>query len=268
VRLKLNTSRIGQNLINEISGGSSGSGGSFITSLLHNITNTITGAIQGELSSATTSFAHALGIDDFYSLYVLDYCEGRYTPQAVSNATLPMKDIHMNVTRCSPKGGHFNFTPGAAIQATLDRTHTGITLQDLKWPSQIDSDFHDLEKLMQAFLVIYSIAIALAFFTMVASLIWLLFPGDGRRSCAGLTGVIASLAFLAAGVASGLVTAVSVKGDHTIDKYGKDIGVSANRSNKLLALTWASTACLLIATLVGCCGICLGGRRTRAPKSY
>jgi hypothetical protein len=257
-------------LINEISTGSgSSSGGNFITNLLHNITNTITGAVHGELSSAASSFAHALGIEDFYSAYVLDYCEGPYVPGPVPNATLPMKDIHMNVTMCSPKGGHFNFTPGAAIQATLDRTHTGVTLQDLKWPTQIDSDFHDLQHLVQAFLVIYSIAIALAFFTMVAALVWLLSPGyDGSRSCAGLTGIVAFLAFLAAGVASALVTAVSVKGDHTIDKYGSAIGVSSNRSNKLLALTWSSVACLLIACLVGCFGICLSGRRSRPAKSY
>jgi SUR7/PalI family len=190
-------------------------------------------------------------------------------PGPVPNATLSMSQIHMNVTMCSPKGGHFNFTPGAAIQATLNRTHTGVTLADLKWPSQIDTGIQDLRHLVDAFLVMYSIAIGLAFFAMVGALVWFLSPSSGgERACAGMTGVIAFLAFLAAGVASGLVTAVSVKGAHIINEYGKDVGVSANRSNKLLALTWTSTACLLIAAVVGCCGICFGARRRTTTKGY
>jgi hypothetical protein len=202
-------------------------------------------------------------------MYSLDYCSGYYVPGPLPNATLPKSHIHMNVTFCSPRDGRFNFTPGEAIQQTLDKTHTGITLKDLDWPSQIDDGVRDLKDLLKAFIVLYSIAIGLAFFTMVFALVWLVSPStDSRRGCAGLTGTLAFLAFLFMGIASGLGTAVGVKADDVINKYGAKIGVSAERSNKWLALTWAAVACLLIASLVGCFGICLSGRRRRTTKSY
>jgi len=259
--LSLNTSRVGQNLLQ----GSTG-GGSTITNLIHNVTSLLPSSITGEISSLTTSLAHELGIEDFYSMYALDYCEGAYTPTSVPNATFSKSHIHMNVTLCSPKG-KFNFTPGAAIQRTLDRTGTGVTLQDLDWPTSIDKDFGTLASLAKAIMGLYIASIVFTFLALIAAIVWLLSP-EGRRLCGGLQSVMAFLAFVVFGVTSGLVTAVGVKGDHIIDKYGSDVGISANRSNKLLALTWAGVACLFIASIVGCFGCVFARRRVKKTKEF
>src|SRR5947207_2040525 len=59
---QLNTSRIGQNFITSVvpSGGTPNHGG-FLSSLLHNITSSVEGDIAAELSSLTSSLAHAVG---------------------------------------------------------------------------------------------------------------------------------------------------------------------------------------------------------------
>jgi hypothetical protein len=48
--------------------------------------------------------------------------------------------------------------------------------------------------------------------------------------------LIATLAFLAIGLASALVTAVMVKGMNIINDKGKDIGLAASWGGKFLAL--------------------------------
>jgi len=248
--LSLNTSRVGQNVLQSSS--------STVNSLL----NLLPSSISGEI----TSLAHKLGIEDFYAMYPMDYCEGSYTPTSVPNATLSASHIHMNVTVCSPKG-RFNFTPGAAVQQALDKSGTGLTLQDLDWPDSIDKDFGTLSTLTKAVMGLYIAAIIFCFLALVSAAVWLFSP-EGRRLCGGLQGIASFVAFVVFGIASGLVTAVGVKGDHIIDKYGKDVGISANRSNKLLALTWAGTACLAVASLVGCLGCCFARRRVKQTKEY
>jgi len=251
--LSLNTSRVGQNLL---SAGSGSGGSSTVSSIINGL------GLGNTVSSLTTSLAHSLGIEDFYAVHVLDYCEGSYTPQSTPNATLSFKNIHQNVSRCSGRGSGINFTPGQAIQQTLDRTGTGITLKDLNWDEDIDNKVHDLQILLKVMLAFYCLAIAFAFFTMIGSLVHLIKPTSGRGTSA-VTSIMGFLAFMAMGIASGLVTAIAVKGDHVIDKYGEKVGISANRSNKLLALTWAGTALLFISMLIGCCGICFGNRKKK-----
>jgi hypothetical protein len=190
---------------------------------------------------------------------VLDYCSGTFVPGPVPNATLPAGSIRRNVTYCSPHAGaNYNFTPGAALQRTLDETHTGITLAELHWPSEIDQGVEDLHGAMHATLALYSLGILFAFLAMLGALA--AFGAD--NFCAAVTlGSLALLSFLAFGGASAAVTAVAVKATDEVNKYGAPISVSASRGNGFLGLTWAATGCMLVASLAGCLGICGGGRR-------
>lgn len=252
--LSLNTSQIGAGLVNKVQTSSS-----TVNSIINGL------GIGGAISSLTNSVAHYLGVEDFYALHVLDYCEGSYTPRSVPNATVGFKDIHQNVTRCSNRGSGVNFTPGQAIQQTLDRTGTGITLEDLHWDKNIDTQVKTIQILLKVMLGFYCLAIGFAFFTMIGALISLFKPTSGRGTSA-FTSIVGFLAFLALGIASGMVTAIGVKGDHIIDKYGKAVGISANRSNKLLALTWAGTALLFLGMIVNCFGICFFGKKRRVTE--
>ena len=74
---QVNTSMVGEFVLNQTS-----SSGSSLYSALAGDISQIQGTIQGDLNEQIHSFAQALGIHDFYSAYVLDYCEVRSWSEA------------------------------------------------------------------------------------------------------------------------------------------------------------------------------------------
>jgi hypothetical protein len=99
---QLNTSTLGHDLIpttTSSSGSSptstsSGIGSSF-SNLAHNVTDTIEGDLDGIINDVADKLAKELGIKQWYSLHLMDLCEGTYTPNATE------KGANLNVTECS-----------------------------------------------------------------------------------------------------------------------------------------------------------------------
>jgi hypothetical protein len=257
-KFQLNTSRIGQNLVNISSSTQSSNP---LVGLLKNLTKPLTTSIQNGLNNAASSFAKDLGLEDFYSAHILDHCEGFFTPGPVPNATLKASKIDRNVTSCSNRTSNFDFDPGAALQRTLDKSGTGVTLKDLGWPDELDKGIRALRTAVRATFALYCIAVGFALLAALAFAFWMFGPSTSGRGVPLAGAGLAFVAFMAMGIASAIVTSVAVKGDNIIDKYGKKIGVEAARGNGYLALTWAGTACLFLASIVGCFGCCLGRKR-------
>lgn len=253
--MTLNTSAIGETLLDE-----NRSSSNPLTNLLDKIPN----AISSEINDRIGEVAERLGIEDWYSAHMLDYCFGQYTPAEEPNATVSESDISKNVTGCSQSQAMYKFDPTRIIEDALNKT-TGmkITLQDLKWPEKIDDGIRALNAVMAAMFVLYVIAICLIFLALVAALIAVLTSG---RLSACLNFLVATLAFLAIGIASGLVTAVMVKGASVINEYGNNVGVVANRGSKFLALTWAATGLMLVALLAWIVEFCAGRRSSTKHK--
>jgi SUR7/PalI family len=198
---------------------------------------------------------------------MLDYCEGSFEPGPVPNATLKASKISRNVTHCSNRTSSFEFDPGAALQRTLDETNTGVTLSDLGWPADLDKGIRALRDSMRATFVLYCIGVSFAFLALVAFVIWMFGPSaGGDRGRPFACTVLSFLSFFTLGIASAIATAVAVKGNNVIDKYGKAIGVEAERGNRYLALTWVATALMFVATLFGCAGMCFGRRKHRVRQ--
>lgn len=196
---------------------------------------------------------------------MLDYCQGQYTPAEVANATLPQSAIHKNITECSKSQAMYKFDPTAIIQNALNNaTGVNVTLQDLKWPEDIDNGIKALNALMAAMFVLYVIAICLIFIALLAAVFAVLASG---RLSACVNFLIATLAFLAIGLASALVTAVVVKATHLINQYGNDIGIAAYWGGKFLALTWAATGLMFVVVLAWVVEFCVG-RRGRRETVY
>lgn len=254
--LTLNTSRLGETLLDENRTSSNP-----ILNLLNEIPNEISSRINDKIGEVTSR----LGIEDWYSAHMLNYCEGQYEPGEVANATLPEDDIWKNVTDCSASKAMYKFDPKAMIEEALNKT-TGVnvTLKDLKWPEDIDNGIRALNSLMAAMFVLYCIAIALIFVAFVAAVFAVLSSG---RLSACVNFLISTLAFLAIGLASALVTAVMVKASDLINQYGNDIGIEASWGAKFLTLTWVATGLMLIVVLAWVVEFCIG-RRNKQPKSY
>lgn len=254
--LTLNTSMLGETLLDE-----NRSSDNPILNLLNEIPNQVSEEINDRIGEVT----ERLGIEDWYSAHLLNYCYGQYTPAEVANATVDQDDISKNVTGCSKSRAMYKFDPTRILEDALNKT-TGadVTLQDLNWPEDIQTGIKTLNALMGAMFVLYCIAIALIFVALLAALFAVLTSG---RLSACLNFMIASLAFLAIGLASALVTAVIVKSAKIINQYGDDIGLQAKWGSKFLALTWAATGLMLVALLVWIVEFCIG-RRHKQRQTY
>ena len=253
--LTLNTSMIGETIINETRSTDTSNP---LTNLLNSIENTGSSIINDAIGEAT----QALGIEDFYSAHMLNYCEGQYTPIEAANATVKQSDIHKNVTECSKNKAMYKFDPTAIVQDALNKTGVDVTLDDIDWPSDIDTGIKTLNALMAAMFVLYCIAIGLIFVSLFAAAAAMLLSG---RLSACVNFLVAVLAFLAIGLASALVTAVIVKASHIINDKGNAIGLQANWGGKFLALTWAATALMLIVVLTWVVEFCVGRRSKKQP---
>lgn len=229
-----------------------------------NLINDIPDRISGAVNDAIGEVTERIGIEDFYSAHMLNYCYGQYTPVEVANSTVSHDDISKNVTGCSESQAMYRFDPTEILQEALNKTGVDVTLQDLNWPEDIQKGIDALNALMGAVFVMYIIAIVLIFIALVTSLAAVF--GSGRLS-ACVNVITALLAFLAIGLASALVTAVIVKAADVINQYGNDIGVEAYFGRKFLSLTWAATG-VMVGPIVGwTLEVCMGRRnRNRERK--
>lgn len=159
----------------------------------------------------------------------------------------------------------YSFNPRQTLQQELNETgHSNINLTDLKWPSQVDDGLHALKVASEATFVLYCIAIGFMAVAMLSAL--LSFSFEGRLS-SFINVLIDWLAFLAIGIASAIVTAIITKATDLINKYGNDIGISAQKGGKFLVLTWVATGLMLVASMVWCFD-CIVGRRSKARHGY
>jgi small-conductance mechanosensitive channel len=253
--LTLNTSLLGETLLQEDRTSSNP-----LLNLLNTIPNEISESINDRIGEATAK----LGIQDWYSAHMLDYCEGQYAPGEVANATLKMGDISKDVQNCSETHAMYKFDPTRIIEDRLNKSGLSVTLKDLKWPDDIQTGITALNALMAAMFVLYVVAICLIFVTLLAALASILLSG---RLSACLNVVLATLAFLAIGLASALVTAVVVKAARIINEHGEPIGVVASWGGKFLGLTWAATGLMFVVVLAWVVEVCVG-RRKKSKGSY
>jgi hypothetical protein len=158
----------------------------------------------------------------------------------------------------------FHFNPTVALQVELNKTHTGVTLEDLHWPDAVNSGIHTLRLAQKAAFLLYCISAGLIILATTFSLFSFFIHG---RLSAFIDILLWTLAFFAALLASAITTAVAVKATHVVNRYGRDVGVAAKKGKGFMVLTWVA---------VGLCGLnvfvwvfeCLRGRRRANRESF
>lgn len=253
---QVNTSRLGYDVFN-----TSETSSNPIISFFKNITNEIESAIEDGFSS----IAKDLGVHDFYTASLMNYCEGFYEPGPVPNTTVSRSDISMNVTYCSNRTSSFNFDLKTILQRELNNSgHSNINITELKWPEEIDEGLDDIKSLIKATFVIYCIAIGLLGLSTLLAYVSVFFEG---RISAFINVSLELLTFIVIGVASAIGTAFAVKATDIINRYGRRVGIAAYRGNKFLALTWAATGLVLVASVIWCFACLLGRSRRNGPRT-
>ena len=266
----LNTSRLGVQYFEEHkpktpSPSNNHNSGNFFTQLIHNatakvenLTDEAEAAIEDDLNKAFRSLAKDIGLHDFYSIHLLDYCEGYFKPNTTQR----------NVTYCSDKKGNFDFNVTRVLQSELNKTsnktHMNITLGDLHWPKAVNDGLHDLKTAFHVTVVFYYLAIACTALALLASLVG--FAVHGRISALANI-LVAFLAFFTFMLASAIVTGTTKKAVDVVNKHGKDIDVNAARGDKFIAMTWAGVALCGVACVAWFVEFVIGRRLERKiPK--
>ena len=235
-----------------------------VTNIIQNATSSIETTLENDIESALNntfeSFARDLGLHDFYSFHVQDYCEGYYAPQGSSTR---------NVTHCGNNNGlkPFNLTQKLEQELT-SKTGLNITLEEINWPQSITDGFAAIRKGLIAVYVLYDITIAFTAAALAVSLVGLF---SHNRGLTVVNNVMIWFAAVISLIVSALVTTAITKGTNAINDNdeARAINVTASRGDKFLGLTWPATILLWIAGLVWVYE-CVVDRRhvKKIPKEY
>lgn len=244
--LTLNMSRLGY--VGDVFNTTDGDGG-----FLDGLINDAQDAANDLINDATTEIASQLNISDFYSVHIMNFCEGMFEPNGTV-AAVNDSNVSKNTTHCSSRNALFHFN---VTEVVNDALPDQITLSDISWPEAINDAQDTIRTASIAAVVLYILAIAftgLAFFGAIFG-----FFTSGRLS-ACFNVILDLLAFIAIGAASALATVIMVKAVDALNNYGDDIGISATRGDRFLGMTWAATALMLIALVVSFVQLCVGRR--------
>lgn len=241
----MNVSRIGQTSLFNTTDGSDG--------LLDGLTNDIQGGINDLFNGVTSDVANALGLPDFFTVYLRGHCTGTYQHNASKTLLL---------TDCSNHTALFHFNPTEIMQQYLPK---GVTLEDLHWPSAIDLAEGALNATGMALSILHILSI-ICIGTGVLSAVWKLY--FDRRVVAMFNLAVDTvslqafshelmsnthgnqLGFLAITLATILSTVIIEKGVDVINKHGEVIGIAATKGAKFLSMMWTATVLMLLATIL------------------
>ncbi|KAJ9136436.1 hypothetical protein NKR23_g9864 [Pleurostoma richardsiae] len=242
------TSTSGGSQATTTTGGDGGIGG-FFSSLVASATAAV-GAAESHLASIegdiADELAGELGIKQFYSLHVLDVCEGDFKPNAtaphagynVTNCTKPLDTSYMNVSALLDR------------ELRLGPLHLNIT--DLGFTQDLQDEIDKLPALFRALAALFIISAALTGLALLASLaaFFLLRPvhpqnrGGTAILLTNFTIALLAALFLLAG---GLGTTIGgKKAVNEVNDKGSDIGITAERGNKFIAMIWAAFALIAL----------------------
>lgn len=186
----------------------------------------------------SNSSATSLGIHQWYSMHILNYCEGYWAPSAAS------PNSYKDIVYCAARTSMYDFNLTAILAQELAKGGSGVTLSELNWPTSIQSGIDELGSEMDAAFVLYCIGIALSILVMFGGIVGILAWGDLRVVHPNMW--LSFFAFLSLDLASGLATNFASRVTNLINVDGSSIGVTAALGSKFLAMTWSATVIMLL----------------------
>lgn len=214
-----------------------------VGSEIHNVTDKLESELESALSNVTQSIAREIGLHDFYSIHVLNHCEGYWKKDGKGNET-----SQRNVTYCSGQSnGISRFNLSTTLERGLNSSHVNVTLSKLHWPQAIDDAEHKVNQAFSAsfaFLCLGIIFESIAWFACMLGLF-----ADGRWSA--IANVASSwVAVFALIISNSVLTWGATMLTDVVNKVGKDINVNASRGNWFLSLTWTPMGLMVLAGCV------------------
>ncbi|KAI3339083.1 actin cortical patch SUR7/pH-response regulator pali [Ustulina deusta] len=236
--LLLNTSTLGQNLIpTPTSGGSDpsptscGPLGGALGKLCAGATAAVGSAVSSglaELSSIEDDIADKLakeiGVQQWYSLHVMDVCQGTFTPNATTSGA------GYNVTSCTQP------LKTSLLDHQLDIGPLHLNLAKLGFTKDLQDELDEIPGQFQTLAGFYILAVAFSVLSLLFCTAWLFRPTYGI-SWANL--IVALLAAFVLFVGN-IIVVESGKSASKINNLGQHIGLSVSTGQKFIAITWTA----------------------------
>ncbi|KAK7927966.1 hypothetical protein PG985_004964 [Apiospora marii] len=262
--ISINMSNFGHDLVpTPTSGGSDptttdkGGIGGFFSSVVATIESSITDELNEISNDIADKLSAELGISQWYSLHVMNACEGNYAP----NATSP--GAWFNQTNCTAQEAGFQFNLSSVLDREIEVGPLDLNPADLKIPDSIQEAINYVNGFLLAVFVLYVIGIGFS------GIVFLLCIGAitiGPSTLFSVASAItATLAALALGIASAIATAIAKKGASEINDNGDEVGISAKAGGKFMIITWVAFGAIVVA-LVSWIGIWFKNRRSGVPR--
>ncbi|KAF9893905.1 hypothetical protein FE257_010075 [Aspergillus nanangensis] len=193
-------------------------------------TNTLVGADLFTLYTPT--IGNNTGMHDYYSMYIMGYCEG-----------FLVENAERNLTGCSNRTMLFSFDPARVL---ANETGNTTSLSDLGWPRSVTDDFHAFNVTTRSMGVFYCIGIGFAGLAIVERLWWVIMKGP-RQSVIELSSLLLSFTMLS--ISSIIATVMDFQFVNLINFHGESSDVTAEYGRTFLGMTWAAVGLLLIGSI-------------------
>jgi len=214
--------------------------GGDISGVFDNLTSSLQNELIAIEDDLADDLAQALGIDQWYSMHLMDMCYGYYKPNATAAGA------SLNISNCTAPVAMYHFDPAETINTQLLTGPFSINISDIGWNSTMEDGVTAINTLVNATFVLYTLGIAFSGLSIITTAITFFLAYSHRVTVSNWT--ISFLAASALTIASALVTVVTGKVADAFNQYGDEIGVYAYKGTKFLGLTWAASALMIVAT--------------------
>lgn len=234
--------------------------GSILGSIADDTRRSVGGDIGAELNSiigdVADKLAGELGIKQWYSMHLMNMCEGTYTPNATSSsAKLNVSSCTRPTAMCMRYPLIYTYIPAAnkeldhfdisqQLDNELQAGDLHLDLSDIGWPSDIQDGLTSFNTALSSLFILYVVGITTAGLNIATATLAICRKRSQHRL---FRKWLASLSFLSLLAASFIITFVQVKAVDLINTYGNSIGVYAYGGGRYIVLTWIAALVMLLA---------------------
>jgi uncharacterized membrane protein YagU involved in acid resistance len=219
----------------------------------------VSGEIENQLNdignNLADELAETLGLSEWYSLHIMSACQGFFTPEPTAS------NPGLNISYCNNTAPEDAFNLQDVIETELSLGPFDLSLEDIGWSDDIQNQVDKINDVLLAMFILYVLGMAFSIIgviTAVLSFVW-----AHKRSLVLINLGVIGIAMACLVVGSIIVTVAVTEGIDKINDLGEDIGISVNRGNNFLAITWAAAGLTIVSFLIWCFQLCFVWRQRK-----
>jgi len=213
--------------------------------------NDLVGDVAGEA-------AEALGISEWYSLHVMDACEGNYRPNSTAD------NASLNITNCSDSKAGFRLNLTEMIDKELSAGPIELNLADFGWDERIQDKIDILNDALLGLFILYCLGMGFSGIAILGCIAAFILAES--KIIVLVNFFVSSLAVLSLLVASILVTVAVTRGVDEINDVAEEIGVNVEMGTKFLIITWVAAGVMIAPVIFWAVRFCVMRKHTKRVR--